>query len=292
MDRDRRATGVGRSDVRRARGSRPPREGVGRSRLSRVRRGLLVVVVIGALLALAAPAGAADSRGCDPLDGAACLLPWPNDYFTRADSSTDTGRRLDLKAGSTPATLGGKPMAVTDFNRSDGFSPGSLIITRVPGLNTNAGLDLSGAARVTDPGRYRGANQPIVVIDAQTGRRWPVTSELDTQASSPNVADLLIRPAVNFREGRRYLVALRGLKTDAGAPIPAGAAFRVFRDRLPSSDPAVNARRPGMERIFRGLKRAGIAGEPLSGLGLHRRQRAQPGRADALDARPRVPRPG
>ena len=216
-------------------------------------------MVVTALLAGRAGAGRPMSRGCDPLDGAACLLPWPNDYFTRADSSTDTGRRLDLKAGSTPATLGGKPMAVTDFNRSDGFSPGSLIITRVPGLNTNAGLDLSGAARVTDPGRYRGANQPIVVIDAKTGRRWPVTSELDTQASSPNVADLLIRPAVNFREGRRYIVALRGLKTDAGAPIPAGAAFRVFRDRLPSSDPAVNARRPGMERIFRGLKRAGIA---------------------------------
>jgi hypothetical protein len=220
---------------------------------------VFVAVVVGALLALPAAAGAADPRGCDPLDGAACLLPWPNDHFTRSDSSTDTGRRLDLKAGSTPATLGGKPMAVTDFNRSDGFSPGSLIITRVPGLTTNAGLDRSGAARVFDPGRYRGANQPIVVIDAKTGKRWPVTSELDTQASSPSVADLLIRPSVNFRERRRYVVALRGLKTDAGAPVPAGAAFRVFRDRLPSSDPAVNARRPKMERIFRKLERAGIA---------------------------------
>ena len=113
--------------------------------------------------------------------------------------------------------------------------------------------------RVTNPGRYRRRNQPIVVIDARTGKRWPVMAEVDAQASSPGVADLLIRPAVNLREGRRYIVALRGLKTASGSPIPAGGAFRGYRDGLPSSDPAVQRRRPRMESIFRSLGRAGIA---------------------------------
>ena len=34
---------------------------------------------------------------CDPLDPTVCLQPWPNDYFTRADPTTATGRRLDLQ---------------------------------------------------------------------------------------------------------------------------------------------------------------------------------------------------
>ncbi len=222
------------------------------------RAATLAGVALTAALA-AAPAGAATGdRGCDPLDQAACLLPWPNDYFSRADRSTDTGRRLALRPGSTPATKEGKSIGVVDFNRSDGFSPGSLIITRVPGLDSNAALDRSGAVRVTDPGRYRTRNQPILLIDAQTGRRWPVMAEVDAQAAAPSQADLLIRPAVNLREGRRYIVALRGLKTASGAPIAAGGAFRVYRDRLPSTDPAVQRRRPHMEELFARLGRAGV----------------------------------
>ena len=45
-----------------------------------MRRGGLIVAVCAMALAAAAPAQAAP-RGCDPLDPAACLLPWPNDYF-------------------------------------------------------------------------------------------------------------------------------------------------------------------------------------------------------------------
>ena len=34
---------------------------------------------------------------CDPIDPSVCLQPCPNDEFTTADPSTDTGRRLDLR---------------------------------------------------------------------------------------------------------------------------------------------------------------------------------------------------
>ena len=34
---------------------------------------------------------------CDVIDQAACLFPFPNDHFTVADPTTDTGRRLNLK---------------------------------------------------------------------------------------------------------------------------------------------------------------------------------------------------
>ena len=39
-------------------------------------------------------ADAATQDHCDPIDPHACLLPFPNDDFTRPDAATATGRRL------------------------------------------------------------------------------------------------------------------------------------------------------------------------------------------------------
>src|SRR5688572_13473235 len=111
-----------------------------------------VILLLTALLAvLAAPASAqldvssplASAPGCDPIDPAACLLPWPNDFYTKADPSTATGKRLNLFPTSTPRNVGGKPVDVLELNRHDGFSPGSAIITRVPGLESQKAFENS-----------------------------------------------------------------------------------------------------------------------------------------------------
>jgi hypothetical protein len=81
----------------------------------------------------------ADAAGiCDPLDPAHCLQPWPNDFYTVPDASTDTGRRLALNPAAMPRNVGGVPIDPTEYNRNDGFSPGNLIVTKVPGLDTPA----------------------------------------------------------------------------------------------------------------------------------------------------------
>ena len=49
--------------------------------------------------AIATPAEAAPKR-CDPLGGGECLLPFPNDYFTKRDRSTETGRRTPSSRNS------------------------------------------------------------------------------------------------------------------------------------------------------------------------------------------------
>src|SRR4051794_5890926 len=72
---------------------------------------------------------------CDPIDPAHCLLPFPNDFFTVADPTTDTGRRVNLSPLAMPTNVAGKPWDTTEWNRNDGFSPGSPILTRVPGLD-------------------------------------------------------------------------------------------------------------------------------------------------------------
>ncbi len=72
---------------------------------------------------------------CDDLDSARCLLPFPNDRFTVADETTATGRRVQLDIRATPRNAAGKPLDPTEWNRNDGFSPGSPVLTFVPGLD-------------------------------------------------------------------------------------------------------------------------------------------------------------
>ena len=67
-----------------------------------------------------------------------CLFPFPNDHFTVADPTTDTGRRVNLSVLAMPQNVAGKPIDPTEWNRNDGFSPGAMILTHVPGLDLEA----------------------------------------------------------------------------------------------------------------------------------------------------------
>ena len=75
---------------------------------------------------------------CDIIDPAVCLQPFPNDYFTVRDPQTATGLRVNLNILSMPSNKAGKPIDPSDINRNDGFSPGSPIVTRVPGMDNAA----------------------------------------------------------------------------------------------------------------------------------------------------------
>ena len=200
---------------------------------------------------------------CDFLDPAQCLLPWPNDYFTVRDRTTETGRRVNLSVDSVPRNIDGVPVDPTEYNRADGFSPGQLIITKVPGLDTPAAFQRTGAVPVTDIGRTYDRRQPIVVINTRTHKRHLIWSELDANPTNPADVNLLIRPAVNFDEGTRYIVALRNLKDASGNTLPASAAFKLYRDGQRTHIPLIEGRRRHMESIFRELWRAGISRHDL-----------------------------
>jgi hypothetical protein len=224
-----------------------------------------------ALLALLIPsvAGAAPkaphvdagrAKTCDYLlGGSTCLAPIPNDYFTVADKRTDTGRRVRFAAGAMPANGAGVHIDPTQWNRNDGFSPGITIIARVPGLDNDAAYARTGLVPSTDMARYADKRQAAVVIDAKTGKRQLIWTELDALAKADTDRNLLIRPGRNYREGHRYVVALRTLRDRDGKVLEAPAGFRIFRDRLASKQGFVNRRRGHMESIFKALKKAGIA---------------------------------
>src|SRR3954454_17236497 len=186
------------------------------------------------VLALAAPVTASASS-CDPLDSSVCLYPWPNDTFTKPDSSTATGKRLDLSITQMPTNLAGVPIDPTAQNRNDGFSPGSLIVTKVPGLDTPAAFANNGFPTNTDLSRSFDGNQRAVVIDA-TSRKHPrslIWAELEyppSAGATPADQTLVIHPGKNLTEGHRYIVALRDLRAADGSVIPAPAGFAAYRD--------------------------------------------------------------
>ncbi len=201
------------------------------------------------------PAASAAAAGCDPLDTRSCLLPCPSNFNTVAQKGSDTGLRLNFSASQFPKNVKGKSAFPPELNRNDGFSPGSALLTYVPGID----MAKTGAAPITDIAQYSKANAPIVVIDAKTGQRHPIWVELDTNADAISEAKgqlLMIHPAKNFLEGHTYIVALRDLKNSAGKTIPAGGAFASLRNGKPTG--AVKARRAGYEKIFKALTKAKI----------------------------------
>ncbi len=195
---------------------------------------------------------AADS--CEFLGQSHCQLPFPSDHFTVADATTDTGRRVAFTADTFPANALGTAFDPTEWNRNDGFSPGSAIVVHVPGID----LAASGAAPITDIESSLGDDSAFVLIDADTGERWPHFVELDSWATSDATRAVVIRPARNFREGHRIVIGVRHLVDTGGEPIAPSRAFRVYRDELPTFIPAVETRRPAMRDAIDVLRAAGV----------------------------------
>jgi hypothetical protein len=254
-----------------------PRRGVVQPSLRRLSAWLCAVAL------LAGTDAHAQLADCDALDTAHCLLPFPSDYFTVPDPATDSGRRVNFPLLGMPRNLVdvpplgvelGVPVNPTEWNRNDGFSPGTPILARVPGLDLHRTWGTQDRAHagapndadyfdhrdhIADIGLYLRADAPIVLLNADTGQRHPFWSEVDTHQETGDARRLLIlRPAVNLEHGKRYVVALRALKDAAGETIEAGATFRAYRDGT-----AGDARAPEMESIFATLAAAGIARDDL-----------------------------
>ena len=237
----------------------------------------LAVLLVLASRALAAPCGnprdPADlgidlsrQTDCDPLVPEQCMLPFPNDYFTVPDIRTRTHRRVNFTPEGLPKNTSGTPLDATELNRSDGFSPGAALLMWMPTVD----LVRSGAPPLTDIERSLAPDSPIVIVDARTGKRWPLWAELDMNSPPANRA-LIVRPATNFLEGHRYVVGVRRLVDADGVALPPSPAFAAYRDGTCTTDPTFESRREHMESLFDVLRgRRGRAATSCSSRGTSR----------------------
>jgi predicted acyl esterase len=251
--------------------------------------------------ALVLAAAEAQVKGCDVLDTANCLYPFPNDWFTaqaapgsvQSQARGGTGRRVNFNVAAMPRNTAGKPVDPTEWNRHDGFSPGALIATYVPGLSLEQTYGLpSHEVGLANIGLSQDPDSPILVLEASDSlfgapARHLVWAEIDQNANQLTIAGapfagtqeipgvtnsrghvarpgndgkaaLLIRPAKNFAEGKRYVVVLRKLKDAAGNPIARQAGFDACV-RGDSALPPVQARCAQIEdKVFPVLADAGI----------------------------------
>ena len=162
-----------------------------------------------------------------------------------------------------PRNKDGTPIDPTEMNRADGFSPGSAMLVKVPGLDTPRAVRKSKLPPLTDLRRSLARRSPVVVINARTGKRHPIWAEIDSNATRAKDRVLIIRPARTLDEGERYIVALRNLKNARGRPIRSGRGFRIYRDRIRTRAKPIERRRAHFERIFRALKKAGVTRRSL-----------------------------
>jgi hypothetical protein len=223
--------------------------------LSRAVGGMLLVV--GLVAVAPAAIAAAPGASCQPFASKPCLLPFPNNLYTTKDASSTTGRRVHLPQGAMPTNTVGSQIKVKQYDRNDGFSPGSDIIVRVPGLDNPAAFAKTNPVRLTDMSKAFKQTAPIVVIDAQTHKRQLIWAELDSNAPNAANTTLLIHPGKNFIEGHRYIVAMRNLKDKNGTTLQAPSWFELLRDGkpLPLAEQSQEAR---YASIFKSLEQAGI----------------------------------
>jgi len=203
----------------------------------------------------------ADGGGpeCDPLDPRACLLPFPSDRFTVESPDTATGRLVAFPEEGMPSNEDGVVADPTEWNRNDGFSPGTALLAVAPGVD----LEASGLPGITDVPDSLAEDSTVVVVDADTGERWPVWAELDDGVEDGEDRLLYVRPGTNFLEGHRYVVGLRNLVDAAGETLEPTPAFLAHRDYYTTDLAVIEDQRDAMNDAFRALGGAGVEREDL-----------------------------
>ncbi len=96
-----------------------------------------------------------------------------------------------------------------------------------------------------------------------TGGRQLIWGELDSNATSDQARNLIIRPGRNLTNGHRYIVALRSLRDADGDRLEAPPGFRLYRDSIRTLEPTIEQRRDRFESIFDTLAREGVRRKSL-----------------------------
>jgi hypothetical protein len=196
-------------------------------------------------------------KECNPLGGEGCLLPWPSATYEVADSSTQTGMRVDIPIEAMPKNVNDTSIDPSPWlNHWDGFSATGFMLAEFPNGVSNTGLP-----GWKDPTQSMTADAPIVVLDMTTGEKTPYFAEVDANigANDPIHANLIIRPLARLHGGDRYAVAIRTSLTDsAGAPLKATGAFEAIRDNKSFDHPRFDALKKRYGDIFSALATAGV----------------------------------
>ena len=204
--------------------------------------------------------GLATPDECNPLNGAACVTPWPSSIYEKDDSTSETGRRLDIPAGALPINYDNTELDPALYNKHDGFSSAAPLL-----IAFETGVDGSNLPSHKDIGVSLTAASPTVLIDMSTGELVPHFSELDARDPDKVASQALyIRSAAMLKGGTRYAAAIKKtLKAKSGGELPISEGFAALVSGEKTSHPLLERTRSRYEAIFAALKAQGIEKDDL-----------------------------
>jgi hypothetical protein len=195
---------------------------------------------------------------CNPLGGEGCLMPWPSAAYEVEDSSTATGRRLQLPIEAMPTNIDATPVDPVMLNRWDGFSPTGPLLVAFP-----TGVSDAGLPSFKDPDASLAADSPIVLVNADTGERAPLFAELDLNTTDITKRDLIIRPLARLAPNAHYVVGVRrSVKAADGSELPISPGFQAAVDGHGYGHPRFDKERN--EAVFDALEAQGVARTDLA----------------------------
>ena len=194
---------------------------------------------------------------CDPLDPAACYLPFPNNFWLRENAE---GVRVTAFSNSTfPADADGNRLNVDESDGWDGFT-GFAPMTPLITYFKNASID--NCARLWNMGDSLSKDSPTVLYDLTAGERVRHWVELDHSSDEwfggESERMFMVWPASSLLEGHDYAVAIRSLVTTTGDAVPSSTAFLALRDGTKTSNPDIEERRQEFDSMFEALTKAGV----------------------------------
>ncbi len=205
-----------------------------------------------------ADAGPPFPAECENVSPMECLLPWPSSRYIVEDATTTSGYRVDLPAGAMPANSRGARVTPDIFNRFDGFSPASSMITAFEGGDVD-GANLPDERHIADS-LLPGSPTVLLRVEGTTATRVEHFSEVDqgTGGTSGRRA-FYVRGASRLQPASHYIVAIRDLTHVGGGAVEPSDYFRALRDGTPLADASdIETRRAAFEEIFTTLTAAGV----------------------------------
>lgn len=150
---------------------------------------------------------------------------------------------MDYDLNTMPLDRNGRPIDPYEWNSFDGHSPYPMITTYFSDGNVDDSSDL--IPHHWDLSVFASSTVATIILDTSTNERVAHWSETDrwTDPGVETRRSFLMHPDRRLKDNTTYIVAMRSLRTEAGALITPSEAFRALRDNIATSDPDVEYRR-------------------------------------------------
>lgn len=202
------------------------------------------------------------AAGCNPLGGLKeedCFTPFPSSFYMKTDGRGLS--RVNIPADVLPTSLKGVPLDPAPLNARDGYSPATPILAYFPSLKAH--IDGKDLPDVNSGAESLSAKSTVQLIAWDSGDRVPISAELDRNAGDGERQGIVIYPLLRLRPRTRYVVAISGLRTTDGTPVPPLSGFASLRDgRIDPRGPRA-ALLPRYEEIFARLEKQGVPRKAL-----------------------------